>query len=93
MRISNKIAAIAAGFAILATPIFVAEAKPKPTPKHKMHHRHFVKKPHLRGVRYSPDGDLIDRNGWRRRTGVWDNTCLNLDYLNSMYACSSSGRK
>ncbi len=43
-------------------------------------------------VRRTVNGDLVDCNGWRLRPTGWDNSCLNLDYLPSMYACSSSRR-
>jgi hypothetical protein len=44
-------------------------------------------------LRRTVDGDLVDCRGWRLRSNAtgWDNTCLNLDYLPSMYACSSRG--
>ena len=42
-------------------------------------------------VRTLPSGELVDCHGWRKRGFGWDNTCLNLDYLPSMYACSSRG--
>ncbi len=94
MAISNKLAAFAAGFAVLAAPMFAAAAEAKAKHHHHHHHlRHFAKKPHIRGLRYSPDGDLIDRDGWRLRSGVWDNTCFNLDYMASVYACSGSRRR
>ncbi len=45
-------------------------------------------------LRRTVDGDLVDCRGWRFRPNVgWDNTCLNVDYLPSMYACSSPGRR
>jgi hypothetical protein len=44
-------------------------------------------------LRQTVNGDTVDCHGWRLRTNAtgWDNTCLNLDYLPSMYACSSRG--
>jgi hypothetical protein len=44
-------------------------------------------------VRQTVNGDVVDCHGWRLRPSGWDNTCLNLDYLPSMYACSSPGRR
>ncbi len=44
-------------------------------------------------LRRTVNGDIVDCNGWRLRPSGWDNTCLNLDYLPSMYACSSPGRR
>ena len=93
---SNKLVVFVSGLAILATPMIAFPVQAKVKHRHHHHHRHlvhFVKKPHLRGVRYSPDGDVIDRDGWRKRPSGWDNSCLNLDYLSSMYACGASGRR
>jgi hypothetical protein len=44
-------------------------------------------------LRQTVNGDIVDCHGWRLRSNAtgWDNTCLNLDYLPSMYACSSRG--
>jgi hypothetical protein len=44
-------------------------------------------------TRQTVNGDIVDCHGWRLRPSGWDNTCLNLDYLPSMYACSSPGRR
>jgi hypothetical protein len=95
MGISNKLAALVAAFALLASPMFGAEAEAKvKTYHHHRHLRHFVKKPSLHGYRVSPDGDLIDSQGWRKRSSGWDNTCFNMDYMSSMYACgSANGRR
>jgi hypothetical protein len=94
MGIGNKLAALAAAFALLAAPMFVAKADAKVKRHHHRQLRHFVKKPTLHGYRVSPDGDLIDPQGWRKRSSGWDNTCMNLDYMPSLYACSSAnGRR
>jgi hypothetical protein len=37
------------------------------------------------------EGELVDKNGWRLRDGGWDNTCLNIPWLPSQYACSAKG--
>jgi hypothetical protein len=44
-------------------------------------------------VRQLPDGSLVDCRGWRKWSGSigWDNSCFNLDYLPSAFACSSRG--
>jgi hypothetical protein len=43
-------------------------------------------------VRRSPDGALIDSQGWRFWNGQWDNTCFRtLDHLSSSAACSGGG--
>jgi hypothetical protein len=73
-------------------PGTMAEAKDRP------HHRRYVLKrfdrlphPDLGGQRRMADGDLVDRNGWRLRDGQWDNTCFNLGYLSSQFACAQNG--
>lgn len=45
-------------------------------------------------LRRTVTGAIVDCHGWRLRDNAigWDNTCLNLDYLPSMYACSNRGR-
>ena len=59
----------------------------------KTHHRYVAQAQNHCPVRRTVNGDLVDCNGWRLRQSGWDNTCLNLDYLPSMYACSSAGRR
>jgi hypothetical protein len=76
MSTNNRLAALAAGFAILLAPMAGAAET-------RTHHRHIVKKPHYREVR------VASGNVWRHRIGKgWDNTCHNLPYLINMYACS-----
>ena len=65
----------------------VAEAKTK------KHNRYAAKASNNCPTRVTVNGDIVDCNGWRLRPGGWDNTCFNLDYLPSMYACSSRGRR
>lgn len=42
-------------------------------------------------VHLTASGALVDCHGWRLRTTArgWDNTCVDLDYLPSMYACNA----
>jgi hypothetical protein len=87
---SNKFAVIAAGVALLAAPLAGAAAEERARPHH---HRHFVKRPAGCPLHRTAEGELVDCQGWRLRPGGWDNTCFNLDYLPSMYACSSRGRR
>ena len=44
-------------------------------------------------LRRTVNGAIVDCHGWRLRSNPigWDNSCFNLDYLPSMYACSSKG--
>jgi hypothetical protein len=83
MNISNRLACLVAALTVLSFGT-VAEAAP-----HK-HHRHFANKPAYPSFRRTAGGTLIDSQGWRKRDNVigWDNSCLNLDYLPSMFACS-----
>ncbi len=88
MSMSRTLAVFVAGFAVFAAPM-AAAADSKTT---KTHHRHFAKTKTACPLRRTVEGELVDCNGWRLRPGGWDNTCFNLDYLPSQYACSSKGR-
>jgi hypothetical protein len=93
MNISNRLSAFTAAFAVLSALSIgvVAEAKPK----FKPHHRHFVNESRGCPVHQIADGSLVDCQGWRKWSGSigWDNTCFNLDYLPSEFACSSKGSR
>jgi hypothetical protein len=83
------IAGLAAAFALIAVPLSQASAKDGS----KSHHRHSVKKPVGCPTHRTAEGEIVDCHGWRNRAGIgWDNSCFNLDYLPSSYACSSRGR-
>ena len=87
--ISGKFAALLACIALVTTPaLSSAEAA-------KRHHRHFARNAVSCPVHRNAQGELVDCQGWRKRDNVigWDNTCFSLDYLPSMYACSSRGRR
>ena len=87
MRASRELVALAAAFSMLAASAFGAMAASNA----KIHHRHYVAgQPYYavapagyNGVWYAP--------GWRHRTNArgWDNTCLDLPWLPSMFACSA----
>jgi hypothetical protein len=78
MSTNNRLAAIAIGFAVVATPLFGAAAGTAP------YRRHFANRPLYRPVQVA----TVD--GWRHRTGRgWDHSCHNLDYLPNMFACSA----
>lgn len=83
----HKLIAFAACLALAAAPLAEAAAETSP----KAHHRYRAKKPVRCPVHRSVDGDLVDCHGWRLRSGGWDNSCFNLDYLPSQYACGSRG--
>ena len=89
MIVSNRLAVFAAVFAMLAAPIGVSAES-----RHYTHHRHFVREASSCPLHRTADGTLVDCQGWRKRDNAvgWDNTCLNFDYLPSMYACSGGRR-
>jgi len=87
MKTRRELVALAAAFSMLAAPAFGATAASKA----KIYHRHYVAgQPYYAvapagyyGVWYAP--------GWRHRTNArgWDNTCLDLPWLPSQFACSA----
>jgi hypothetical protein len=89
MAISRKLAVLASCIALFAAPaLSFAEGM-------KSRHRHFARKPVSCPLHRTAEGELVDCRGWRKRdTAIgWDNSCLGLDYLPSMYACSARGRR
>jgi hypothetical protein len=86
MNACNKLTAFAIVFAMVAAPLFGAAAETET--RTKAHSRYYAYRQPQPYVRRSPDGALIDSNGWRLRDGHWDNTCFRtLDYMPSMWAC------
>lgn len=89
--VSRKFGVLAASLALLSAPLAGALAG---SPD-KVHHRHYAR--HTSGcpVHRLADGTLVDCQGWRLRSNAtgWDNSCFNLDYLPSEFACSGNGRK
>ena len=89
MRINCTLVALTAAFLMLVAPAFGATAYSKA----KIHHRHYVAgQAHYavppagyHGVWYGP--------GWRHRSNAagWDNSCLDLPWLPSEFACSAGG--
>lgn len=83
-----RLAGLAAVLAMLVTPMFEAEAQTRThTPKRYSAYR----VPH-----YAPfSGPLTDSDwragGWRYRPTArgWDNTCVNVPWLPSQFACSA----
>jgi hypothetical protein len=86
---SKKLVCIATGLSLLALPLFSAPALAKHTTRHAYPHRQVAAR-HYNPQRRAADGVLVDRNGWRQ-TASWDNSCHDLLYLHSMYACSGHG--
>jgi hypothetical protein len=75
--------------AILAIPLAGAAANPQPK---KHYRRHFATACPLHRT---AEGELVDCRGWRLRDNAtgWDNSCFNLDYLPSQFACGARGRR
>ncbi len=88
MSTGNKLVSLAAAFALITAPLAQAAAEGQT----KSHHRHSLGKTDRCPVHRTAEGELVDCQGWRLRSGGWDNSCFNLDYLPSQFACSSRGR-
>lgn len=89
-RVFTSAAAIVALFAV-SIAATAADAKVKKRPRAAGHAYNSGRVYNSCPVRTLPSGELVDCHGWRRRSIGWDNTCFNLDYLPSQYACSSRG--
>ena len=88
MNTGSKIVSLAAAFALIVAPLSQASAEGRA----KTHHRHSAKRADGCPTHRTAEGELVDCHGWRLRPGIgWDNSCFNLDYLPSQYACSSRG--
>jgi hypothetical protein len=87
MRTVRALAILPVIAAMLAAPI-LGEAQAK----NKWHRHGVVKRQNHCPLRRSVDGDLVDCQGWRLRSSGWDNSCFNLDYLPSQFACSKGRR-
>ena len=89
-----KLTAALAACVLLAAPAISSQAKARGKTQYWVAHRH--RPVWFRGcpVHRNAEGNLIDCHGWRYRDNAigWDNTCFNLDYLPSMYACSGGSR-
>ena len=96
MKTGRRLTLAAAAIALLAAPQLGGEAAQARTKAHEG----YAGQRYARGggyacpLRQTVNGDIVDCHGWRLRPNIgWDNTCFNLDYLPSMYACSSPGRR
>jgi hypothetical protein len=90
MLASKKMVALAAAFAVLATPLAGAAAQTR------TYHRHYAYWPHSRpyAARYLnyPAGLGYGYGaGWRLRSNArgWDNSCIDAPWLPSEFACSA----
>jgi hypothetical protein len=82
MRECKKLAYFTVICLIFSVPLYGAAAEIK----HKPHYRHYVSKSHHHRLWLA---NQTDNNGWRHRSRGWDNTCLNLAYLPSEFACDA----
>ncbi len=85
MCMSKKLVAFAMGFAVVAALMFGTEAGAVT----KAHRRYAVHRPIYRPI-YRPVW-AADNSGWRYRSNArgWDNTCINVPWLPSQFACSA----
>jgi hypothetical protein len=94
MSAKTRLVALAAGLTLLSTGVYGSV-----TYHHRQHgpkvQRYASEEQRGCPVRQLADGSLVDCQGWRKWSGSigWDNSCLNLDYLPSDFACSSNGRR
>ena len=93
MNASTKLAALAAAFAMLVTPLSDATAQSRPHSYHRHSAHRPIYTPAPMGYGYgtgAPVGYGYG-TGWRHRTNArgWDNTCLDLPWLPSQFACSA----
>ncbi|MGO9487015.1 MAG: hypothetical protein ACLPX9_20995 [Rhodomicrobium sp.] len=90
MSIRNNFVSLAAAFVLVAAPLSQASAEDGT----KTHRHHSAKKPAGCPLHRTAEGELVDCQGWRLRQNAtgWDNSCFNLDYLPSQYACSRGRR-
>jgi hypothetical protein len=92
MSIFKKMAAYTTAVAVLSVPLFASSADALPR-KHYRHHGYHASKSYD-SLRRVAGGALADRNGWRYRVGYgWDNSCFNIDYMLSRYACTAQGHQ
>jgi hypothetical protein len=82
MSYIKKFVIFTAGFVMLTAPLLAVEADAKT----KLHHRHYVSRRLHHPVLVT---NKIAGNGWRRRSRGWDNSCLNVPYLTSEFACDA----
>jgi hypothetical protein len=87
---SNRaLAAIIACSAIIAVQAAAANSAERTKAHYRVHPRHYARVPSGCPIRRTAEGEVVDCQGWRHRTGDWDNSCIGLDYLPSQFACST----
>lgn len=85
MKASIKLAALAAAIAVIATPVVGVAAQSQKASQHRYAaYRH---RPSIKSWRCN---DCYP-GGWRYRLTArgWDNTCVNVPWLPSAFACSA----
>jgi hypothetical protein len=89
MIVTSKLAAIVACCAIVSAPAFAATHRVG----HMTHHKFFAREEARCPLHRNVYGELVSCDGWRLGSTAigWDNSCLNLDYLPSQFACSGNG--
>ncbi len=87
----HRLAALIACFAMLAAP---AVAGTWPREHHRPYPSRHAGNPCCCPIHRTALGELVDCQGWRLRDNAigWDNSCFNLDYLPSQFACGANGR-
>ena len=94
MRAYNKLAALITCCAMLAAPTAQSAAETRKRGGqvyHRTHYPHHLQRQSGCPVHRNSFGELMDCHGWRLGSMGWDNTCFNLGYLPSQFACTPSG--
>ncbi len=90
---NHKLVALVACCAFLALPATAGTYAARVRAHYRVYHRHYAGNASVCPLHRTPLGELVDCQGWRLRDNAigWDNSCFNLDYLPSMYACGANG--
>jgi hypothetical protein len=88
---NHTLAAVIACFAMIAVQAVAANAAGRTRAHYRVHSRYYVGIPSGCPIHRTAEGEIVDCQGWRLRPGGWDNSCFNLDYLPSQFACSGAG--
>ena len=91
---SNRmLAAVFGCSAMIAVQAAAANAAGRTRAHCRVYPRHHVGIPSGCPIHRTAEGEIVDCQGWRLRPGGWDNSCFNLDYLPSQFACSTAGAR
>ncbi len=82
----KTLVALTAAFAVLASSLPADAAQ-----KRSAHYRRYAQRTYVRPAPFGLTPNYTQNWRWRDNYG-WDNTCFNLPYLSSEFACSSHGR-